>query len=257
MSSAFKQTAALEKAIAEEKNKTQRSLYILAAVYAVLVMWVFWDTSRVLGQIKAITAPDKVAALVGNQFRAQLPELQRQLTTDIGRQAPEIAAHITLSAHQAIPVLGELARRNVSLTADQIAQAMNEKHVPNLIAFLRGSLKDLPQNTAQAAANPEVTQRIAEMTVQAFDRELDQVLDKTLLAQLAEVKTQVDTLAAKPDKILNARERAEKTVLLNALYLVNHAQRGQTSLLAQGLRAVLAGLLPKDMFEAMDRPVSH
>jgi hypothetical protein len=245
----------LELTVAEERRGARRSLVILAVLYALLVPLVAWDATRVLHQIQAAAHPDNVAALAAHHVRARLPELQQRLTTDIERQAPEIAARVTASAHDTIPVLGELARRNLALAADRLVQAMNERHVPAVVDFVRASLGDLPQQTARLAGDPDVTRRIAELTVQALDRELALALSDTLLDRVAVLGPAVGALAARPAAELTARERAEKAVLVNALYLVNRSERGDTSLLAQGLRAVLAALLPRDMFTATDRPL--
>jgi hypothetical protein len=255
MTTVVEAIARLEDSIETERARTERSLKIVGLAYLILIPLVIWDVNRVLTQIRNAGDPDNVAGLAVSQVRNRMPELKQQLVQDIQTQAPQIAAQITASAHKAIPALGDLARRNIGLTVDGIMQAMNEKHVPVVIAHIKRSLGDLPRNTAQAAADPRVAQQIVDLTVDAFDRELGGVLNTTLLGELALLKGQIDQLAALPAGSLTPRQRAEKAVLVNSLYLVNHSEKGDTSLLAQGLRAALAIVVPRDMFEAMDRPL--
>lgn len=256
MQAVLSQITALETTLTAEKSKSRRNLMIMAGAYAVLIAWTIWDTSHVFEQIKDVSAPDKVARLAGSQVSQQLPGLQRDLVAHLQQTSPQIAARILQSAHKAIPETGQQIKQRLSTAADQLVVGMDLR-TPELTAFLKANLKDsIP--TAQYASDEELSQALVSATVKALDMELNQALNPSLFNALFNIKGDVDQLLGKSAIDLTAQQQAEKAALLNALRITELAQAGKdSSLLAEGLRAILQSVLPGDMFQALDSPVQH
>ncbi|GAB4255647.1 MAG: hypothetical protein Kow0065_03840 [Methylomicrobium sp.] len=255
MQTVLSQIQALEQTLNEEKVKSHRSLLMLSGAYALLIAWTLWDTSRVFHQIKTVSAPETVAAMAASQIGQQLPGLQRDLVTHLQTTSPQLAERIVQSAHRAIPQTGEQIKEKLSVAADQLIARMDER-TPELAAFLKANLKETIE-AGHYASNEELNKALVSETVGALDRELQQALNPLVFNTFGHLQNQVEQLHGKPYASLTEQQRAEKAALLNALRITELARGEQnSSLLAQGLRAILQVLLPADMFKALDSPVS-
>jgi hypothetical protein len=240
------QFAVLEQTLVDEKSKTHRSLVILGAAYALLIVWAIWDTSHLFGQIKSISAPEQVAALAAGQLRRQM---QHNMSDQFARMAPQVAERVALTLHQAIPRAGETIRQQLNAAADQLAADMAQREVPKLTALLKDKLKD-SATVLHYASDTELNHHLVKETVAAFDRELDQVINASQFGALLGVSQDLNLLADKPDSKMSARERAEKAAVLNALRISELARSGdnRSSPLGQGLRAMFGNVLPNAAF---------
>ncbi|MFI3186135.1 MAG: hypothetical protein QX198_09165 [Methylococcaceae bacterium] len=254
MQAVLTQIATLQATLTEEQSKSHRNLLIISGIYAVMTIWTIWDTSHVLGQIKEVSSPDKVAMMASNQLRQKLPGLQQDLIVHMQQTAPQIAERLIQSAHQTVPATGKQVKQQLSAAADELALRMDQR-TPAITEFLKANLKDtIP--AAHYASDEELSKALVGETVKALDQELTLALNPTLFNALLNIKSDIDLLVSTPEASLTAQQRVEKTALLNALRISNMARGDtQSSLLAQGLRAILQAGLPSDMFKALDSPV--
>lgn len=254
MQAVLTQIATLQATLTEEQSKSHRNLLIISGIYALMISWTIWDTSHVLGQIKDISKPDKVAAMASAQVRQQLPVMQQELIAHMQQTAPQIAGRLIQSAHQTVPATGKQIKQQLSAAADELAVRMDQR-TPAITEFLKANLKDtIP--AANYASDEALSKALVTETVKALDQELKLALNPTLFNALLNIKNDIDLLATTPEANLTAQQRVEKTALLNALRISDLARGDQqSSLLAQGLRAILQAGLPGDMFKALDSPV--
>lgn len=256
MQNVLTQIQELQQQVAEEKRKSWRNLLILGAIYGLMIPWVIWDTTNVMSQIKTVSSPANVAGLAANQVRIQLPQLQQELSAYLDRSALKMADRVVVSAHQSLPDITTWAKQRLTAASDQMTQDFNRRYVPNLTAFLKANLQDTV-DSAHIASDADLNKAIVRATMGALDKELDQAINASMLSALGGIDADLNTLLHKADSELTLQQRAEKSAVLNALVLTKMAQNGdQSSLLAQGLRAILASILPGDMFKALNKPLS-
>jgi hypothetical protein len=254
MQAVLTQIATLQATLTEEQTKSRRNLLIISGIYALMIIWTIWDTSHVLEQIKDISAPDKVAGMASAQLRQQLPGMQQDLIAHMQQTAPQIADRLIQSAHQTVPATGKQVKQQLSAAANELSARMDQ-HTPAITEFLKANLKDtIP--AAKYASDEELSKALVGETVKALDQELTLALNPTLFNALLNIKGDIDLLAVTPEASLTPQQRVEKTALLNVLRISDLARGDtQSSLLAQGLRAILQAGLPGDMFKALDSPL--
>ncbi len=246
----------LQLTLVEEQKKSRRNLYMLAGMYVLMIAWSMWDTAHVFDQIKEMSAPQKVASLAVGQLRQQLPAVQQDLVAHVRNAAPQIATNLLQAGHKAIPETEKQLQQQLTQAADQLSANMDAR-VPAITEFLSTNLQDTIK-AANYASDADLSKALVRETVQALDKELQTALNPTLFAGIFKTRTEVEQLVGKPQASLSPEERSTKMALLNALRITELAQGQQhSSLLAQGVRAILGAVLPKDMMAAMDKPLPN
>ncbi len=218
-----KQIDALSGKICELRRKTEKSARWASIIYVLLVVFVFVYTAVIMSLLKSKATPDNVSAKIRIV-------IDRDLLTDANRQwvlstckkyAPDVAESLVRMTHEKIiPTMREHAKKLIDVQVDYIIEHFEKDVYPEVSRVVKEHAQALRKHSD--IADEEVANELAKILASEFDREMGKYINDNLKKRIASLQGQFETIAAKPYDKLTLKEAAERRLIVNWVFLLEH-----------------------------------
>lgn len=219
----------LSEKIEEMRRKNQSSTKIASIVYIVLVIFVFAYTSTIMSLLKEKTTADSISA----QLRLII---DRDLLTDQNRewvlktckeQSPAVAESLVEMAHnQIIPTLEIKIKQILDQQVDAIVARLEKDILPELTKVVKEHANDLKAH-ADDITDEAIANELAKILAQDFDREMGNFINDKVKYRMNVLREELDQISSKPYSQLNQKEAAERRMIVNWVFLMEHHEAPQ------------------------------
>ena len=211
----------LEKTRAKTRFATNLTLF----AYIALVAFVFAYTSFLLTWMKNEVSADKISA----QMRLQL---EKNLLTDEKRQKilaycrgkiPVLADSLALSIHQRLmpaaktKIIGMLDKQ-----ADVLAAKLKKDLLPEIKKFVADHADEFKKHSD--IADERIANELAKALAAEVTKDINGVAGGKMERGVVNLKRQLDSIASKPYAKLTKKEAAERRLIVNWVYLMEHGE---------------------------------
>lgn len=211
------------------RKKTQSSTKISSIVYIVLVIFVFAYTSTIMSLVKKKATADSISA----QLRLII---DRDLLTDANRKwvldtckerSPDVADALVEMAHnQIIPTLEIHLKQLVDQQVDSIIVRLDRDVLPELTKVVKEHANDLKTH-ADDITDEAVAQELAKILAKEFDREMGNFINDKVKHRMNLLREELDRISEKPYSQLTLKEAAERRMIVNWVFLMEHHEAPQ------------------------------
>jgi hypothetical protein len=226
----LKRLESLEKAVATERQKTEKGMMITLVVYGLLVLFVIGYTTYIKNALKSVATPESVAALLSSQVEDRIPQLKEYIKDNAKTQAPIWAAKAVDYTIDMIPQLESIAKDQIDVLVVSLISQFRDEYMPDVVKFCTENL-DIAFKNADIVSDEEMAKAVSGILVEELEREVDNLLTDKFFFKMKELRKEIDKIATTPDAQMNRRELAEKRVILYWTFLVNHAEIGESRFL--------------------------
>lgn len=207
------------------RSKNVSATRLVVVAYVILVVFVFGYTSFLMRWIKLEVSADQISA----QMRLQLEE---NLLTDKKRQQilafcrgriPMIADSIAVATHQKLmPAAKTKIKSILSKQADLIAKKTRKEMAPEIMKFVADHAAEFQQHSD--VADEKIAVELAKVLSSDMEKEMDGVINDKVKHRISALRTELHAIAAKPYAKLTKKEAAERRLIVNWVFLMEHGE---------------------------------
>lgn len=209
--------------IAEMKKKTESSTRIAAIVYVVLVIFVFIYTSTIMSMLKQKATADSISAQlrITLEERVLTAENRQKLLDKCREKTPEVADALVQMTHdEIIPGLKDQIKNLLDKQVDGIIVRLEKDVYPEINKIIKAHAEELKKHSD--LTDEQVAKEIAGILAKDCDREMSKFINDKLRYRMGKLKEELDKVSSKPYKSLTAKEAAERRLLVNWVFLMEH-----------------------------------
>ena len=240
----------LTKKIEEMRDKSQSSTKIASIVYIVLVIFVFAYTSTIMSLVKEKATADSISAQLRLIIdRDLLTDANRQWVKDkCNEQSPVIAESLVQLAHnQIIPTIEIQLKQLIDTQVDSIIARLEKDVFPEVSKVVQEHAQDL-RSHADDITDENIANELAKILANEFDREMGKFINDKLKYRINALRQELDKISSKPYSELTKKEAAERLMIVNWVFLMEHHESPRNLLgeMLKGINDTYQGFL-KDL----------
>jgi len=228
----------LQRELAAERQRTQRSTVFMAVVAAILLIVLGGYFYYGYTQIANITRPEKVVDVAQGVIDERLPEARSSLEAQIIKSAPTWAEGLSKQAQEALPQARQRATEQFLKEADRMTQEASVLSEEHFRTFLRENRPLLDKKFQELSKSPD----LAEESLQELQKSLETQLGgemnadaKALSKDIASAAVNLQRLGS--DEKLTPEQKVERRVWMIARRLQMDAQGSEDSTSPSAIRS--------------------
>jgi len=191
--------------------------------YLLVVIFVFVYTQSIMHWIKKEVSPNNLSAYTRQTIKKKFltQEQCQSMVNYCRKQAPVWADKLVVMTHeQVIPRLKTKVKELIDKTADKGIIKLKKDVFPRVNDFLKVHAEKLKKH--QDIADPEIAKELAKILSDKCESELDKFINEKVEFRIALLKKDLHKMATKPYSKLTRKEAAERRLLVNWVYLMEH-----------------------------------
>lgn len=134
-----------------------------------------------------------------------------------------IADSIALATHQKIiPAAKTKIKSILSEQADHIAEIIRKEMGPEILKFVEEHAAEFQKHSD--VADEHIAVELAKVLSADIEKEMDAFINEKVKRRISALRTELDTIAAKPYAKLTKKQAAERRLIVNWVFLMEHGE---------------------------------
>jgi DNA-binding ferritin-like protein (Dps family) len=191
--------------------------------YIVVVVFVFAYTSFLMWWIKKEVTADNLSAQMKIMIEGSvLTDANREKMVSYCRdQAPVWADGLVQMTHdQLIPMMKLKVKSIIDNTTDSGITILKRDLFPEIKKLIESNAAELNQH--KDIADPDIANEIAKILTDESEREMNKFINDKVKSRINHLRNQFDKMSAIPYNKLTRKEAAERRLIVNWVYLMEH-----------------------------------
>lgn len=211
----------------EEKNFTS-SLNKALGFYLVIIIILAGYTVFLNIKIKELATPTNLAIALNTKVKDAIPLFTKQIKEQMKPGAKQLADKTVESVHALIPRSAEFAKTQIDFYLNDIMSQVENKHLAALQKIFEATVDEAMKNK-DIVQDKALGKVLASQITAKIDNELQNIINNEMLDSIDKLRTNIESLRAKPVKLMTKNEYAERSFIVYWLYLVNNAKTGESN----------------------------
>ncbi len=218
----------LYQAVSKEEKNFVSSLNKALGFYLVIIIILASYTVFLNIKIKELATPSNLAIALNTKIKDTIPFFTKQIKEQMKPGAKQLADKTIESIHALIPKSTEFAKTQIDFYLNDIMSQVENKHLGVLQKIFESSV-DEAMKDKDIVQDKNLGKALAAQITAKIDDELKNVINNEMLDSIDKLRMDIESLRAKPVKLMTKNEYAERSFLVYWLYLVNNAQPGESN----------------------------
>lgn len=209
--------------ISDMRKKTETSTKFAAIVYIVLVIFVFAYTSTIMHLFKKKATADSISAQIRMTLEEKVftAENRQALLKKCKAKTPEVAeALVKLTHEELIPNLEGRVKHLIDKQVDDIIVRLEKDVFPELNKVVKEHAEELKKHSD--VTDKQVATELAKILAKDCGKEMEKFINDKLRYRMTKLRKELDRVSSIPYKELTAREAAERRMIVNWVFLMEH-----------------------------------
>ncbi|MDD5727146.1 MAG: hypothetical protein PHV59_01160 [Victivallales bacterium] len=208
----------------EREDKRASASFVTSIICRILItLLISCSLTYILITFKNRATPENMAIVINEQVRDSIPRVRSELHAQIPAQADQMADNTIKAFSNLIPVLGELAAKQLEIRFDQIMdhyKVQREKifeHICSKVIDKIKKDKDITKDKTLASV-------LAAQLADECDREIRDIINNAFFDEIDALQAQVEKLRQTPDNKMTRVDAAKKNLITCWIYLVDNKE---------------------------------
>jgi hypothetical protein len=191
--------------------------------YIIVIIFVFAYTSFLMQWIKKEVTADNLSAQMKIMVEGNiLTDANREkMVTYCQNQAPVWADGLVQMTHdQLIPMMKLKVKSIVDNTTDNGISILKRDLFPEIKRLMEANANDLSKH--KDITDPYIAKEIAKILADESEREMNTFINDKVKKRINNLREQLDKMSATPYSKLTRKEAAERRLIVNWVYLMEH-----------------------------------
>ena len=205
------------------QKKSAKSAKYTIVGYVLVVIFVFAYTTILMLWIKKEVTADNISAQMRHMINTSVltDENREGIVRYCRDQAPVWAEGLVQMTHdQLIPIMKMKVKSIIDNTTDSGITILKTDLFPKIKQLMEDNATDLTKH--KDLADQEIANEIAKILADESEREMNVFINDKVKNRIASLRSHLDKMSALPYKKLTRKEAAERRLIVNWVYLMEH-----------------------------------